>query len=131
MRAEGEIAAKGLLAAVGEACRRWNVGGSDLGKRLREKYKVVCFEEVVDHGRPDGNAMAEEGMAVFAEGWSAEELVLSAGGTEGSVELLGDLWPEVFVVVGVDPEHRRARMPAEVAISVDQSFGVAYLMVGV
>lgn len=89
MRAEGEIAAKGLLAAVGEAYRRWNVGGSDLGERLREKNEIVGLEEAVDHGGPDGNAVAEEGVAVFAEGRSVEELVLSAGGTEGSVELLG------------------------------------------
>ena len=108
MWAEGEIDAKCLLASVGEACGWWDVGWIDLGKRLREKNKIMGLEEVVDHGGPDGNAMAEEGVTVFAEGWSMKELVLSTGGTEGSVELLGEFGPEVFVIVGVDPEHGSA-----------------------
>ena len=41
--AEGEVVAKGLLAAVGETWRRWDVGWSDFGKRLREEYEVVDF----------------------------------------------------------------------------------------
>src|ERR1700760_1871908 len=105
MRAEDKIAAKSLLATVGEAWRRRNIGGSDLGERLREENKIVSFEEVVDHGGPDGNAVAEEGVTVFSEGWSVKELILSAGGAKGGVELLGDLGPEVLVIVGVDPEH--------------------------
>ena len=35
LRAEGEIVAKGLLAAVGEFRRRWDVGWSDLGEGAR------------------------------------------------------------------------------------------------
>jgi hypothetical protein len=108
MRAECEITAKGLLSALGETCRRRDVGWSDFWKWLREEYEIVSFEEVVDHGAPNGDATVEERVAVFAEGWGMDELILAAGGPEGDVEQLGEFGPELFVVVGVDPEHGSA-----------------------
>ena len=108
LRAEGEIVAKGLLAAAGELRRRWDVGWSDFGEGLRQEHEVVSFEEVVDHGAPNGDAAVEQSVAVFGERWDVNELVLASSGAESGVELLSELGPEVFVVVGVDPEHRSA-----------------------
>ena len=58
------------------------------------------------------------------------ELVLATGGAEGVVELLCELGPEIFVVVGVDPEHGSARVLAEIAVSSDEGWSVADVVVG-
>lgn len=60
VRAECEITAKGLLAVLGETCRRRDVGWSDFGKWLGEEYEIVSYEEVVDHWTPNGDATVEE-----------------------------------------------------------------------
>lgn len=86
--AEGEVVSKGLLAVVGETWGRRDVGWGDLGERLREDNEIVGLKEVVDHGTPNGDATGEESVAVFAERWGVDELVLAASGAEGGVELL-------------------------------------------
>ena len=43
---------------------------------------------------------------------------------KGGIELLRQVWPKEFVVLGIEPEHRGARMLSEIAIGVDQIIGV-------
>jgi hypothetical protein len=128
--AQGEVVAKALLAVIGETWWRWDVGWSDLGEGLRKEYEIVGSKEVVDDRAPYGDAAVEESVAVFSEGRSVNELVLAAGGAEGGVELLCELRPEVFVVVGVDPEHGGARVLAEIAVRSDEGWSVADVVVG-
>ena len=68
----------------------------------------MSFEEVVDHGTPNGDAAVEESVAVFPELRGVNELILAASGAKGGVEPLGEFGPEVLVVVGIDPEHGSA-----------------------
>ena len=48
---------------------------------------------------------------------------------KGGIELLRQVWPKEFVVLGIEPEHRSARVLSEIAIGVDQIIGVADIVV--
>ena len=74
--------------------------------------------------------MGEEVVAVVAVGRGEDELVVAALGAEGGVELLGELGPEEFVVLRVEPKHGDAGTLAEVFIGVDQVVGIADVVIG-
>ena len=64
---EEEVVLPGALAGLVEAGRRGDVGRLDRGKRLRERVELMGVEEGV-HGVGPGADVAEEGVAVVADG---------------------------------------------------------------
>ncbi len=87
MRPEEEVRLEGMLAVFAEAGRRRDIGRLDFGKRLGQWVELMRGEEGVDGVGPGAN-VAEEGVAVVADGRGEDKLVVAALGAEGGVEFL-------------------------------------------
>src|ERR1700734_2031655 len=74
---EEEVVVPGVLAVFGEGGRRWDVGRLNIRKRPGERVKPVRGEERVNRFRPSV-CVAEEGVAVVADGRGENELVVAA-----------------------------------------------------